>query len=352
MKGTIILPGPNMQYYFDLKTKSFERFSAALISSDDSDYGVILPALDASKVKKSRCIKSDNIFTYTDSEGPERILKRCLSELGLKNAKLGVEETFPLKMMQTFQRVAPKTEFTDVTKLISQMRIVKAPSELDAIRKSSEILERSIQAGVELIRPGSSEDEVGLEIKNTALRGGADSIDFCAVQSGKNSAIPHSETSRKKFEKGDIVVCDVSCTYDGYFADITRTFLVGRKPNQKQRKIYEIVLKAQKTGIDALEAHVSCESVDVKTRMVIEEAGYGEFFIHRTGHGLGVEVHEPPFLRTGNRERLGYNMVLTVEPGIYLPGEFGVRIEDNLVINEDGAENITSMQKEELEVLP
>ena len=170
------------------------------------------------------------------------------------------------------------------------------------------------------------------------------------VQSGPNSAIPHSTISPRVLQKGDMIVVDSSCpNIEGYYADFTRTFVLG-KPNEKQKEVYEVVKRAEAAGVEESESRKSAQEVDRKTRSIIAKAGYGKYFVHRTGHGLGLEVHEAPYIREGNLENMENGIVFTVEPGIYLPGKFGVRIEDNVVIENGKAKNLTTLSHELIEL--
>ncbi|MCL5067212.1 MAG: M24 family metallopeptidase, partial [Thaumarchaeota archaeon] len=173
---------------------------------------------------------------------------------------------------------------------------------------------------------------------------------FCAVQSGANSAIPHHETSTRKIRKGDLVVVDISISGPaGYFADYTRTYSIG-KPGKLQREVYEIVKKAQADAVEAAKSGVEAGLVDSAARSVIEKSGYGKYFFHRTGHGIGLEVHEAPWIRNGNQMKLLSGMAFTIEPGIYLSGKFGVRIEDNLLVEDSKTVDMTKLGHDLIEL--
>ena len=202
----------------------------------------------------------------------------------------------------------------------------------------------------EILKPGKTEIEASFEMKKALTDLGETEIDFCGVQSGPNSAIPHSSTSNRSMTSGDMVVVDISCTDEsGYYADFTRTYSLG-KASELQKKVYDVVKEAQSLGVMTSRPNIAAKAVDSVTRTVIEKAGYGEYFVHRTGHGLGLEVHEAPWINDSNSSRLRSGMVFTVEPGIYLPGKFGVRIEDNVVLTPSGNENLTHVNHDLIEI--
>jgi Xaa-Pro aminopeptidase len=202
-----------------------------------------------------------------------------------------------------------------------------------------------IKAGVDFIQPGVSESSISFEIEKTIKQSGGESVPFCLVLSGSNSALPHGETSNRKIDKKDVVLMDVGAVYEGYYADLTRTVFVG-EATKIQRKIYETVLKAQEAAIKTIKPGVKAEQVDMAARKIIEDSGYGKYFTHRTGHGLGLDVHEEPYITLGNKTVLKSGMTFTIEPGIYFPGKFGVRIEDDISVSKTQGELLSNLCKE------
>jgi Xaa-Pro aminopeptidase len=201
-----------------------------------------------------------------------------------------------------------------------------------------------------LIHPVKTESEIGLEIVKIMLEEGLEANEMPLVQSGPNSAIPHSTVGSRVLRIGDIVVVDASAPNKaGYYADFTRTYCLGR-PNAKQKEVFATVKEAEAEGVKTATSGIGAQEIDLRARGVIERAGYGKYFVHRTGHGLGLEVHEPPYIREGNADALRVGMVFTVEPGIYLPGKFGVRIEDNIVLENNKATNLTPMSHDLIEL--
>jgi len=225
-------------------------------------------------------------------------------------------------------------------------KTVKTPEELLIIAKAEAIGDKTFKHLLDYIKVGMTELEIADEVERTMRSLGAEGLSFpTIVVSGVNSNQPHGEPSDRKIQEGDFLTLDIGCVYRGYCSDMTRTVAIGYATDE-MKKIYDIVLEAQLAGLEMVKAGVKCFDVDKASRDVIEEAGYGEFYIHGTGHGVGTEVHEPPTLNARSSEVLKENQAVTVEPGIYLPDKFGVRIEDLVIVTEFGYANLTHSPKE------
>ncbi|MBQ3045565.1 MAG: aminopeptidase P family protein [Clostridia bacterium] len=236
-------------------------------------------------------------------------------------------------------------DFEKADKEISALRRTKTEDEKKKILAAQSIAEKAFNHILSFIKEGVTEREIALTLDFFMLRNGAEDISFQTIAvSGKNSSMPHGVPSDKKIEKGDFITMDFGAVVDGYHSDMTRTVAVG-EVSSKQAEVYETVLSAQKGCLEILGAGVSCKAADAAARDVIKAAGFGEFFGHGTGHGVGIEIHEAPTLNPRSGETLGIGDVVTVEPGVYLPGEFGVRIEDMAFITENGYENLTKSPK-------
>jgi len=238
-----------------------------------------------------------------------------------------------------------------VSDLIERLRLRKDAKELRLIRKGAKVNCEGLLEIVKMIRPGVSEEKVALALEMAMRRSGASraAFDFI-VASGPRGALPHGVASSRKMHRGDLVTIDFGAIVAGYHSDMTRVFSLGR-PSQKGRDIYEIVLKAQIAAVNAIFPGTGCGEVDAAARNIIREAGYGEFFGHGTGHGVGLDIHEGPRLAPGVKDKLEPGMVVTVEPGIYLPGWGGVRIEDMVVVTEKGREVLTRSISKDLVIL-
>ncbi len=230
-------------------------------------------------------------------------------------------------------------------KAISTLRLVKSADEVSKIKSAQRIAEKAFEHILNFIKVGRTEREIQLELDFFMLRNGADALSFDTIAvSGVNSSMPHGVPSDKKIENGDFITMDFGAVVDGYHSDMTRTVAVGFVTDE-QREIYDTVLYAQKNALSVLKAGVSCANADKAARDVISAKGYGEYFGHGTGHGVGIEIHEKPNLSPRSLSVLEKGHIVTVEPGIYLPGKFGVRIEDMAFITEKGCENLTNAEK-------
>ncbi len=228
---------------------------------------------------------------------------------------------------------------------IDSLRRIKSLEEKQKILAAQAIAEKAFDRILGFIKEGVTEREIALELDFYMLKNGAECVSFETIAvSGKNSSMPHGVPSDKKIERGDFITMDFGAVVDGYHSDMTRTVAVG-EVSSKQAQVYETVLAAQKKSLASLKAGVSCFDADAAARDIIKNAGCGAFFGHGTGHGVGIEIHEQPRLSPKSREILQIGDVVTVEPGIYLPGEFGVRIEDMALITENGFENLTKSPK-------
>ncbi len=267
---------------------------------------------------------------------------------GPGSSNVGVEPTrLRYLELDLLQRAAPQAKFLSAEETLSSMRMCKEESELAAMRKAVVIAQSALLATVPSIKPGVSELEIAAELTLQLLRGGSDTeFPFSPIVSGgPNSANPHATPSTRKLQSGDLLVIDWGATVQGYASDLTRTFAIG-EVDPEFENIARIVLLANAAGREKAGPGVTASQVDQAARDVIEKAGYGVFFTHRTGHGLGLEAHEPPYIRAGSQLALEPGMTFTIEPGIYLPERGGVRIEDNVCITASGVECLSDLPRE------
>ncbi|MEM2912217.1 MAG: Xaa-Pro peptidase family protein [Candidatus Bathyarchaeia archaeon] len=234
-----------------------------------------------------------------------------------------------------------KTRLKQQNALVWELRKVKDVEELRLMRKAGELTCEGMKAAYETLKPGLKEYEVAAEIEYVMRRKGSWGTAFeTIVASGARSAFPHGGCTDREIRDGDLVVVDLGATYQHYRSDMTRTFAVG-KPLEKQKMLYEIVKNAQEKAVQAVKTKTKAKAVDAAARKVIEEAGYGEYFVHGSGHGIGLEIHEPPTLSPQSKEKLATSNVVTIEPGIYIVGFGGIRIEDTVLVKDYGAEKLT-----------
>ena len=247
------------------------------------------------------------------------------------------------KRLQQFLR---GVSLVDLGNGVDALRAVKDPVELEALRRAAALAERCLEAVLPLVRPGVTEEEVARAFRIEAIRQGADGLAFePIVAGGPRGALPHAKPGSRPFREGDLVVVDFGVRFQGYCSDETVTLVVG-DPGPEARKVYDTVLRAQRAAMEALGPGVCLADVDRAARQVIEEAGYGDRFSHGTGHGVGLAVHEVPTVNARSRQVAERGMVVTVEPGVYLPGRFGIRLEDTVVVTDNGCERITGFPKE------
>ena len=285
------------------------------------------------------------------------IIKKSFIEEFMSNRNIrfrgcvGIESQYmTVSIYQTFQRTFPKSELITTTDVVEKLASVKNTDEIDAIRRAVAITDRVFESILEEIKPGVSEMDIAMEITYRHKKFGAEKDAFQPiVASGPRSALPHGIASNRKIKKGDFVTLDIGCIVDGYPSDMTRTIVVG-KASDRHKEIYRIVQKAQQRGVEAVRAGAKCSDVDGVARRFITKAGYGDNFTHSLGHGLGLEVHAHPRLAAISPDRLKAGMTVTVEPGIYIEGFGGVRIEDDLIVKDDGAEVLNRSPRDLIEL--
>jgi Xaa-Pro aminopeptidase len=261
--------------------------------------------------------------------------------------KIGIEAAFmTVDMLNNLKGLMPQAEFVCTENVVEEIASVKDENELALLRHAIKITDDVFAEVIKMLKPGVQERDLAAEITYRHMKHGAEKDSFdTIVASGYRGALPHGEASDKKIERGDFVVFDMGCVYKGYCSDMTRTVIVG-EPTKKHREIYDIVLKAQLAAIDACHANMSGTALDKVARDIIKDAGYGENYGHGLGHGLGLEIHTHPRATYVVDHWLMANQVITIEPGIYLSGWGGVRIEDAVVIKEKGCEILTGTTKE------
>ena len=253
--------------------------------------------------------------------------------------------------LQKWNERFPAVSWQPGEQILTRLVASKEPDEIHRMRRAQQLTDAVFADIVDFIRPGMSEKEVAAEVVYQHLQRGADAMSFePIVASGKQGALPHARPTAKNIASGDLVVIDMGCFLDGYASDMTRTVAVGRASDEA-RAVYRVVLQAQQAAIKTARAGMSSKALDKVARDVIEEEGYEEYFGHGLGHGLGLQVHEWPRLSYHVDDDLPERAVVTIEPGIYLPGQFGVRIEDSIVLHEEGCENLTGAPKEDLLII-
>lgn len=308
--------------------------------------------------------KNDSIF-FTDSRYIEaaqktvpckaQLLTRLSNEVKMLFEEEGIEKVYTeterlsVALLSQFKKIFSPVKVTPSTGLeskINELRMVKTSEEIQLIKKAQQITEDAFEHILTFIRPGVTEKRIALELDFYMLSHGAEALSFETIAvTGKKTSMPHGVPDNTIVETGDFITMDFGAVYKGYHSDMTRTVAVG-EISAEQRKIYEIVLSAQKASLEKLKKGVSCKDADAAARDIIKNSGYGDYFGHGTGHGVGIEIHELPNLSPRSEATLEVGNIVTVEPGIYIPTKFGVRIEDMALITENGYENLTNTPKE------
>ena len=346
LDAVILNPGPTLKYLTGLNFHLMER-PVVLFVAQGKEPVLVLPELELPKVDLFPYKVTGIAYGENPSEW-DNAFRKAAQTLGLDGKRIGVEPR-QLRLLE-FRHVkagAPEADFPDASDVLAELRLRKDKAEVDAMRHAVKIAQDALEATLPTIKIGMTEREVASELVMQLLKHGSESeMPFAPIVSaGPNSANPHASPTDRKLQPGDLLVVDWGAAYDGYISDLTRTFAVG-EVDEEYQKIHRIVQEANAAGRAASKPGIPCAEVDKAARDVIEKAGYGKYFTHRTGHGIGMEGHEAPYMRGDNLQILEPGMAFTVEPGIYLTGRNGVRIEDNMVITHTGAESLSDMPRE------
>jgi Xaa-Pro dipeptidase len=341
LDAVILNPGSTLTYLTGLHFHLMER-PVVLIFAAGQNPAIVLPELEMQKVNGLAITP----FPYEENPAEwDATFRGAIQSLGLDGKKIGVEpRQLRLLEFQYVKTAAPEAEFPDASSALAVLRVRKDQAEVQKMRRAVQIAQSALEATIPLIKIGMTEKELSAELVVQLLRNGSEpEMPFSPIVSaGPNSANPHASPTDRKLQRGDLLVVDWGAAFDGYISDLTRTFAVG-DVDAEYARIHKIVQESNAAGRAAAKPGVPCAEVDKAARAVIETAGYGQFFTHRTGHGIGMEGHEEPYMRGDNMQILEPGMAFTVEPGIYLPNRNGVRIEDNVVITESGADVLSDM---------
>ncbi len=326
----LVSPGADLFYLAGYQLFSSERLTCLVLDSDGKAT-IVCPELEAPRA----AVAAPDIArsTWAETDDPYAVVAALVRPSGTVAVADQMWAAFVLKL----QAALPDRPFAPASEITRELRMRKDATELEALRLVSESADRAYSRVLERPFAGRTEREIGADLALLLRAEGHDEVGFTIVASGANGASPHHETGDRRIAEGDTVVLDFGGAMRGYRSDITRTVHVGRTAGREEQKVHDVVRRSQEAGYAAARKDASAESVDAAARRVIDDAGFGKFFMHRTGHGIGLDGHEHPYLVHGNRERLEPGMAFSIEPGIYLPGRFGVRIEDIAVIDTDGS---------------
>ena len=311
-----------------------------LITQDNSYLLVDFRYIEAAEntVKTSKVVIFSNPFETIN----ELISSNNITEILLEADKVTLSS---FKSMQKNLK-AHLLETEQLSEKLKELRIIKSADEVEKLKTAQNIAEKAYLEVLNMVKPGVTERQIALELEYLMKKHGAERIAFDLITvTGKKTSLPHGVPGDVKVKRGDFVTFDIGAVFDGYHSDMTRTVAVG-EVSDDQRKIYDIVLESHLAGLDAVKAGVSCFDIDKVCRDIISINGYGKYFGHGTGHGVGLEIHEEPRVSPKGTEVLSSGMIITVEPGIYLPDKFGVRIEDTVLVTDDGCETFAHIPKE------
>ncbi len=338
-------PGSNFYYLTGIDLFADERFRVMIIDNNGKIV-LVIPKLDKAEVEKSNFLdqkENSKAKYWSDTENPQRILKSVISS---QSRKVAVEGKIEYKSFAKMKPLLKESEIILADEVMNRLRVTKEEKEISYLKKAAEIADRVGESIQDFIAAGVSEKELSHEIEYRLKSYGDGKLAFSpVVAAGPNSSSPHNLPGDYKIKTGDAITPDFGCLYNNYCSDISRTYFLEHVEQQKA-EIYEIVREAQKRAIEKIQPGVEVEKVDLAARNFIEDKGYGDYFLHRTGHGVGLDYHEEPYVKKGNKRKLEPGMVFSVEPGIYLPEKFGVRIEDIVVVRENGAEVLNKLSKD------
>lgn len=333
-------PGPHMHWLLGFEPHGDERLLLLLIT--ETGIGFVMPALEADSASQHSDLP---MHLWSDAEGPDKALTQTLEAVGGTAAKQvvideGMRADFALTLLDRLPGAAHV--FTEST--IGRLRMKKDAAELAALKESAALDDRAMQAAFAALKPGMTEDDLAQVIRDTFAEAGASPL-FTIVGAGGNGAFPHHQTGKTVLQRGDAIVIDIGARLNGAPSDITRMAVLGEPP-EGYDEIHAIVEGAVQAAMAVARPGIRAHEIDDAARGYIAAAGYGEYFLHRTGHGLGVEVHEPPYMTASSQTVLEEGMVFSIEPGIYLPDRFGLRLEDIVYLTADGCERLSELSRD------
>ena len=341
LAGLLVAPGPDMVWLTGYSPPADTERLTLLVLTADHGPVLVVPALEAPDAAKATGAPVMTLRDWTDGQDPYAATAALLDAGG----RFGISDNAWAMHLLALQRALPGTSYASLTDALPMLRAVKDAAELELLAAAGAAADAAFEEIRTVPFGGRRESEVAADLAELLRRFGHSQVDFTIVASGPNGADPHHEAGDRTIERGDMVVLDFGGLRDGYGSDTSRTVHVG-PPTDEERRVHDLVRAAQEAGFRAVRPGAACQDVDRAARTVIDEAGYGPYFIHRTGHGIGVTTHEPPYMIEGEEQPLVPGMCFSVEPGVYLPGRFGVRIEDIVTVTEDGGRRLNDTTRE------
>jgi len=329
-------PGSNLFYLTGIRAMMSERIYLLQLPAIGKA-SLLLPTFERLGAEDSGI--DAEIIEWSDATGPDAATKAFIADAS--SGTVGVDDQLWSAFLLDLQTLAPKASWTKASMIMQELRSRKSEAEIKLMKEAAAIADKTFAELTQQKFTGKKESQIAAEIQRLLLMHGQEQMQFGIVGSGPNGAKPHHEASDRVIQPGDSIVLDFGGTYKGYQSDMTRMVVVkDGSLDPEYERVHDIVNQANAAAHAAVKIGAACEDVDRAARKVISDAGYGDYFTHRTGHGIGIDVHEHPYIRQGNREVLDEGMAFSIEPGVYLPGRFGVRIEDIAICRENGSENI------------
>ncbi|MFG2280100.1 aminopeptidase P family protein [Streptomyces asoensis] len=341
LAGLLVAPGPDLVWLTGYAPTAVTERLTMLVLAPGRDPVLVVPTLEAPDAAKAAGASALTLRDWTDGKDPYAATAALLDTDG----RYGISDGAWAMHLLALQRALPATSYASLTDALPMLRAVKDAAELELMAAAGAAADAAFEEIRRVPFRGRREKEVGADLADLLRRFGHSQVDFTIVASGPNGANPHHEVGDRVIRDGDMVVLDFGGLKDGYGSDTSRTVHVG-EPTEEERRVHDLVREAQEAGFRAVRPGVACQEVDRAARAVITDAGYGEYFIHRTGHGIGVTTHEPPYMIEGEERPLEPGMCFSVEPGVYLPDRFGVRIEDIVTVTEDGGRRLNDTTRE------
>jgi len=339
----MIGPSVDLEFLTDFNPHICERFQAFFILSNGECFH-ISPQLYLEEAEK--CLDSrTEIFMWKDSDIFLDAISVASQKYHLNGKTIAINNAIRGIDLIDIKEIL-NAKFINGHDILENLRVIKDKGEIKKLREAAKIADRVMGETIDYISPGMTEGDIKKKIEELFMQKGAEGLAFKpGVISGPNSSKPHYNKDLRTIEEKDIIILDIGCKYKGYCSDISRTVFVGGITDE-EKKVYDIILRANEAGEKMAKQGVIAEDVDKTSRDIIESEGYGQYFLNRTGHGIGITVHEAPYIRTGNKQRLEKGMAFSVEPGIYMQNKFGMRIEDIVVVGADGPEVLNNFTKE------
>lgn len=346
LAGVLVTPGPDLLYLTGYAPVAITERLTMLVIPVDAQPAMIVPKLERPDAEIAPGASKLQLLDWTDGSDPYEATATLLGRAG----RYAVSDSAWAMHLLGLQSQLQESSYVSMTTALPMLRAVKDADEIERLAAAGAAADQAYLEIIGVRFAGRSETEVAADLASLLRQFGHSQVDFTVVGSGPNGANPHHEIGDRVIEDGDMVVLDFGGLKHGYGSDTTRTVHVG-EPTTEEQEVHDIVRRAQQAGFDAVRPGIDCQEVDRAARAVISDAGYGEYFIHRTGHGIGLTTHEPPYMIEGETQSVVPGMCFSIEPGVYLPGRFGVRIEDIVTVTEDGSGRRLNQTPHEIKIV-